>query len=138
MVAGDHRGGPGAVVEAHERVGDDQPALGQGGAVRRERHRRLQARVFLFATALLGLLFLGFQSFEFTEFYHKGLTLQQNLFGSTFFVLTGFHGTQLPGELYAKVMKADADGGGFHVRFTSVPPEIADLFKSALGAAPAD
>ena len=27
-----------------------------------------------------------------TEFVHAGLTLQQNLFGSTFFVLTGFHG----------------------------------------------
>jgi heme/copper-type cytochrome/quinol oxidase subunit 3 len=26
------------------------------------------------------------------HFVHEGLTLQQNLFGSTFFVLTGFHG----------------------------------------------
>jgi cytochrome c oxidase subunit 3/cytochrome o ubiquinol oxidase subunit 3 len=59
------------------------------------RNRRLQARLFLFGTAILGLLFLGFQSFEFTEFYHNGLTLQQNLFGSTFFVLTGFHGTHV-------------------------------------------
>jgi class 3 adenylate cyclase/CheY-like chemotaxis protein len=46
--------------------------------------------------------------------------------------VTGFHGTQLPGELYAKVMSASPDGGGFHVRFTSVPPEALDLFKSAL------
>lgn len=46
--------------------------------------------------------------------------------------VTGFHGTQLPGELYAKVMSADPDGGGFHVRFTSVPPEVSDLFKAAL------
>src|SRR5205814_692241 len=29
---------------------------------------------------------------EFTSFVHEGLTLQTNLFGSTFFVLTGFHG----------------------------------------------
>jgi adenylate cyclase len=49
--------------------------------------------------------------------------------------VTGFHGTPVPGELYAKVMKADADGGGFQVRFTSVPPEIAGLFKSALAGA---
>ncbi len=26
---------------------------------------------------------------------HEGLTLQTNLFGSTFFVLTGFHGTHV-------------------------------------------
>jgi cytochrome c oxidase subunit 3 len=59
------------------------------------RNHRLQARLFLFLTAILGLTFLGFQSFEFTEFYLKGLTLQQNLFGSSFFVLTGFHGTHV-------------------------------------------
>ena len=34
------------------------------------------------------LVFLGFQAYEFTEFVHEGLTLQRNLFGSTFFVLT--------------------------------------------------
>ena len=56
---------------------------------------RARARGYLLMTALLGALFLGFQSFEFTEFYHKGLTLQSNLFGSTFFVLTGFHGTHV-------------------------------------------
>ena len=59
------------------------------------RNHRVQARLFLLLTAILGLLFLGFQSFEFTEFYHNGLSLQQNLFGSTFFVLTGFHGTHV-------------------------------------------
>lgn len=58
-------------------------------------NNRGQARFWIFATAALGLVFLGFQSYEFTEFYHKGLTLQQNLFGSTFFVLTGFHGTHV-------------------------------------------
>ena len=59
------------------------------------RNHRLQARLALLGTAILGLTFLGFQSFEFTEFYHNGLSLQQNLFGSTFFVLTGFHGTHV-------------------------------------------
>jgi cytochrome c oxidase subunit 1 len=51
-----------------------------------------QARLWLAGTALFGLIFLGFQAYEFTQFVHEGLTLQQNLFGSTFFVLTGFHG----------------------------------------------
>ncbi|KPJ89935.1 MAG: cytochrome oxidase subunit III [Gemmatimonas sp. SG8_17] len=53
---------------------------------------RLWSRVWLATTALLGLVFLGFQAYEFTHFVHEGLTLQVNLFGSTFFVLTGFHG----------------------------------------------
>src|SRR3954465_15753563 len=53
---------------------------------------RAKARLWLFGTAFFGLIFLGFQAWEFTAFVHEGLTLQQNLFGSTFFVLTGFHG----------------------------------------------
>ena len=49
-------------------------------------------KIWLLATALLGSVFLGGQYFEFTVFIHEGLTLQSNLFGSTFFTLTGFHG----------------------------------------------
>jgi heme/copper-type cytochrome/quinol oxidase subunit 3 len=57
-----------------------------------QRGDRRQARLWLLGTAFFGLVFLGFQAWEFTQFVHEGLTLQQNLFGSTFFVLTGFHG----------------------------------------------
>jgi len=57
-----------------------------------QRDDRRQARFWLFGTAVFGLIFLGFQAYEFTHFVREGLTLQQNLFGSTFFVLTGFHG----------------------------------------------
>ena len=52
-------------------------------------------RIWLFTTALLGALFVGGQAFEFTEFYREGLDLDTNLFGSTFFVLTGFHGAHV-------------------------------------------
>jgi heme/copper-type cytochrome/quinol oxidase subunit 3 len=52
-------------------------------------------RIWLFATATLGLLFLSGQAFEFTEFNHEGLSLSTNLFGTTFFVLTGFHGAHV-------------------------------------------
>ncbi|MEX0786831.1 MAG: cytochrome c oxidase subunit 3, partial [Dehalococcoidia bacterium] len=45
--------------------------------------------------ALLGVTFLAGQAFEFTEFYNEGLTLNANLFGTTFFVLTGFHGAHV-------------------------------------------
>ena len=57
-----------------------------------QRGDRRQSRLWLTGTILFGLIFLGFQAYEFTEFVHEGLTLQTNLFGSTFFTLTGFHG----------------------------------------------
>ena len=41
------------------------------------------------------MTFLAGQAFEFTEFYHEGLTLNSNLFGTSFFVLTGFHGAHV-------------------------------------------
>jgi heme/copper-type cytochrome/quinol oxidase subunit 3 len=50
------------------------------------------SRLWIFATAALGMIFLGGQYFEFTEFYHEGLGLTTNMFGTTFFTLTGFHG----------------------------------------------
>jgi heme/copper-type cytochrome/quinol oxidase subunit 3 len=50
------------------------------------------SRVWLAGTALLGTIFLGGQFFEFTEFYHEGLSLDRNIYGATFFTLTGFHG----------------------------------------------
>jgi heme/copper-type cytochrome/quinol oxidase subunit 3 len=52
-------------------------------------------KIWLFLTAVFGAGFVGFQIFEFTHFVHLGLTLQTNLFGSTFFVLTGFHGAHV-------------------------------------------
>ncbi len=53
------------------------------------------SKLWLSVTIILGAGFLGFQSFEFTAFYHEGLTLQRNLFGSSFFLLTGFHGAHV-------------------------------------------
>jgi len=53
-------------------------------------------RVWLLATALLGSIFLGGQWFEFNSFYKEdGLGLTTNMFGSTFYTLTGFHGTHV-------------------------------------------
>ncbi len=54
-----------------------------------------RARVWLLATALLGATFLGGQVYEFTEFAREGLTLSTNMFSTSFFVLTGFHGTHV-------------------------------------------
>lgn len=52
-------------------------------------------RLWLAATVLLGLSFLGFQAFEYSHFMEEGLFLKTNLFGSTFYVLTGFHGVHV-------------------------------------------
>ncbi len=60
-----------------------------------QRGNQRGARTWLAATALLGMTFVAGQCYEFTEFFYDGLRLQTNLFGSTFFVLTGFHGTHV-------------------------------------------
>ena len=49
--------------------------------------------VFLALTFLLGFLFVGLQSHEYGEAYKElGLKLSTGIYGSTFFMLTGFHG----------------------------------------------
>ena len=53
------------------------------------------SKLWLWMTALLGTTFLGFQAFEFTSFVHEGLTIRTNLFASSFFTLTGFHGAHV-------------------------------------------
>ena len=53
------------------------------------------SKLWLWMTAILGATFLGFQAFEFTSFVHEGLTIRTNLFGSSFFTLTGFHGAHV-------------------------------------------
>ncbi|HEY7873419.1 MAG TPA: cytochrome c oxidase subunit 3 [Rudaea sp.] len=54
---------------------------------------RKQLLIWLGATVLLGALFLNFQAHEYIEAYTKlNLTLGTGVYGSTFFMLTGFHG----------------------------------------------
>jgi heme/copper-type cytochrome/quinol oxidase subunit 3 len=62
-------------------------------AIQRGDHRRF--RIWLGSTALFGLTFIGGQVYEFTNFYREGLNLHVNLFGSTFFILTGLHGAHV-------------------------------------------
>jgi heme/copper-type cytochrome/quinol oxidase subunit 3 len=53
------------------------------------------AKVWLLGVAIGGAIFIGFQIYEFSSFVREGLTLQANLFGCTFFVLTGTHGAHV-------------------------------------------
>ena len=49
--------------------------------------------VFLALTFILGFTFVGLQAHEYGEAYHElGLKLSTGIYGSTFFMLTGFHG----------------------------------------------
>lgn len=52
-------------------------------------------RLWTFGVAFFGAIFLGFQVYEFSHFVELGLTLDRNLFGTTFFVLTGTHGVHV-------------------------------------------
>ncbi len=56
-------------------------------------NHRARAIVFMWITVLLGLTFLGFQAFEYGHAYSElNLKLSSGIYGSTFFMLTGFHG----------------------------------------------
>lgn len=55
--------------------------------------QRLLLKVFLACTFLLGFVFVVLQAEEYIEAYqHMNLTLGTGVYGSTFYMLTGFHG----------------------------------------------
>ena len=55
--------------------------------------KRSQLLLWLGATVVLGFVFLGFQVYEYAHAYSDlNLKLTTGVFGSTFFMLTGFHG----------------------------------------------
>jgi len=49
-------------------------------------------RLWLFLTVVLGAIFLTGQGIEYTDLLEHNMTISRDLFGSTFFTLTGFHG----------------------------------------------
>jgi heme/copper-type cytochrome/quinol oxidase subunit 3 len=61
------------------------------------RGSRKHSILWLSVVIVFGTIFLGFQAYEFTHFVSEGLTIQRNVFGSSFFVLTGFHGAHVTG-----------------------------------------
>ncbi len=55
--------------------------------------QRARTIAFMWLTVLLGATFLGVQASEYVHAYHElNLKLSSGIFGSTFFMLTGFHG----------------------------------------------
>jgi cytochrome c oxidase subunit 3 len=84
-------------------------------------HHALQAghrgrlKLWLFATVALGVTFLGFQAYEYMHLYSDlNLKLSTGIYGSTFFMLTGFHGAHVTvGAIMLTVMLVRALRGHF-------------------------
>ncbi|MFN0183944.1 MAG: cytochrome c oxidase subunit 3 [Aquabacterium sp.] len=56
-------------------------------------NQRSKTIVWMWITVILGATFLGFQAYEYVHAYRDlNLKLSSGIFGSTFFMLTGFHG----------------------------------------------
>ena len=56
-------------------------------------NQRGKTAFWLFATIVLGAVFMGLQAYEYIHAYHElNLKLSSGIYGSTFFMLTGFHG----------------------------------------------
>ena len=92
-----------------------------------KRGDRAGLRRFLGLTVLGGACFLGMQAREWTHLIQEGMTLtSKGLFGSTFFVLTGFHGCHVfSGVVYLSCILANA---GYYTRENHNSVEIAGLY----------
>ena len=84
-------------------------------------------------TIIGGASFLGIQAYEYIHLVHQGITMSSfihgnNLFGSTFYLVTGFHGLHvLSGVIYlicqyVFAYRGDYDNGNYE------PLEIVGLF----------
>jgi len=77
--------------------------------------KRFQMQLWLGITVLLGIIFLYYQVGEYHEAYTElGLTLNSGIYGSTFFMLTGFHGAHVTiGTLMLLIMWFRGQKGHF-------------------------
>jgi heme/copper-type cytochrome/quinol oxidase subunit 3 len=85
-------------------------------------------RIWLSATALLGLLFLGGEGFEYMKFWDEGVRLGSNIFGTAYFVTTGFHKIHVAiGVIWLLGLVAMSYRGQIH-QHQSEKVEIAGLY----------
>ena len=104
-VAAGYTGSPAGIIEPFATMGpwpiptlNTVILLSSGVTVTIAHHalianHRARAIVFMWFTVLLGITFIGFQAYEYTHAYSElNLKLSSGAYGSTFFMLTGFHG----------------------------------------------
>lgn len=97
--------------------------------------RQMMLKGWLLATIIAGLVFLGFQVYEFSSFAREGLGLSTNQFGASFYLLTGFHGTHVGvGVLYLMSMLAASfrrnglgPEAGFHIEIAGLYWHFVDI-----------
>ncbi|ACB76818.1 cytochrome c oxidase subunit I [Opitutus terrae] len=72
---------------------------------------------WLALTIALGATFIGGQAWEYYHLYHSGVTVGTNLFGASFYLVTGFHGFHVVAGLIAlAIVLGLAMGGDFRTR----------------------
>ncbi|MFL6575875.1 MAG: heme-copper oxidase subunit III family protein [Povalibacter sp.] len=99
------------------------------------RRNRVRTAALMFATAALGLSFVGMQAFEWTKLIvHEGVRPWGNpmgaaQFGSAFFMITGFHGLHVSGGvIYLSVVAKRVLNGFYDRKGTYETVEVAGLY----------
>ncbi|MDO5501084.1 MAG: cytochrome c oxidase subunit 3 [Propionibacteriaceae bacterium] len=73
----------------------------QMGVFAAERGDVKKLRMWYIITFIMGSVFVAGQVWEYAELFHEGMTPQTNVWGSLFFLATGFHGLHVIGGLIA-------------------------------------
>jgi len=87
-----------------------------------------KATLWILAVVVLGAIFMGFQFYEFREFGHLGLTPRTNIFGTTFFILTGIHGAHVTIGVFWMAFMAYSSHKGALRQDNALDLEIAGLY----------
>src|SRR3989442_3806709 len=94
---------------------------------------KARAKMFLAFTALGGTIFVSLQAYEWTHLIHRGLHINGNpwgasLFGTSFYLVTGFHGLHVTGGvIYPLAMMRGVQRGPVPAA-SSKAGEIAGLY----------
>lgn len=98
------------------------------------RHDRRRTAALMIATALFGVTFVSMQAFEWTKLIREGVRPWGNpwgapQFGSSFFMITGFHGLHVSiGVIYLTTIAIKVLRGDFEKRGNYEVVEIAGLY----------
>ncbi len=98
------------------------------------RRDRRKTATLMFITALFGASFVGMQAFEWTKLIEEGVRPWGNpmgapQFGSSFFMITGFHGLHVSaGVIYLLVVASRVRSGFYDRKGSYETVEIAGLY----------
>jgi len=92
-----------------------------------------RAKRFVFLTALGGIIFVGLQAYEWTHLIGAGLLVFGNpwgatLFGTSFYIITGFHGLHVTGGVIYLLTILRVISRNSDMRYNYMITEIAGLY----------